>query len=76
MDSRHQSGADDPRPVSRSTVDDNPMNLKLARVTLAVDGDEVRSADDAEEAVWRCSPPSVRAYSLWSFSCRAWTLSP
>jgi CheY-like chemotaxis protein len=32
-------------------VDDNPINLKLLRVVLAVDGYEVRCAQDAEEAV-------------------------
>jgi CheY-like chemotaxis protein len=32
-------------------VDDNPVNLKLARVTLAVEGYDVRTAADAEEAM-------------------------
>jgi two-component system cell cycle response regulator DivK len=32
-------------------VDDNPTNLKLARVTLALAGYEVRVAADAEEAL-------------------------
>jgi two-component system, cell cycle response regulator DivK len=32
-------------------VDDNPANLKLARVVLAVEGYEVRGAGDAEEAL-------------------------
>ena len=32
-------------------VDDNPANLKLARVLLASEGYEVRTAADAEEAV-------------------------
>ncbi len=32
-------------------VDDNPANLKLARVTLALEGFEVRVAADAEEAL-------------------------
>ena len=32
-------------------VDDNPANLKLARVLLASDGYEVRTATDAEEAL-------------------------
>jgi CheY-like chemotaxis protein len=32
-------------------VDDNPQNLKLARVLLAGDGYEVRTACDAEEAL-------------------------
>src|SRR5688572_23946239 len=32
-------------------VDDNPQNLKLARVLLAAEGYEVRSAVDAEEAL-------------------------
>lgn len=32
-------------------VDDNPVNLKLARVTLAVEGYDVRTAADAEEAL-------------------------
>jgi two-component system cell cycle response regulator DivK len=32
-------------------VDDNPANLKLARVLLASEGYEVRTAGDAEEAL-------------------------
>jgi CheY-like chemotaxis protein len=32
-------------------VDDNPANLKLARVTLAIEGYDVRVAADAEEAL-------------------------
>lgn len=32
-------------------VDDNPVNLKLARVTLAIAGYDVRTAADAEEAL-------------------------
>jgi two-component system, cell cycle response regulator DivK len=32
-------------------VDDNPANLKLARVLLASEGYEVRTATDAEEAL-------------------------
>jgi len=32
-------------------VDDNPQNLKLARVLLASEGYEVRTAVDAEEAL-------------------------
>jgi CheY-like chemotaxis protein len=32
-------------------VDDNPMNLKLARVTLATAGYRVRTAADADEAL-------------------------
>jgi CheY-like chemotaxis protein len=32
-------------------VDDNPANLKLARVVLSVEGYEVRTAADAEEAL-------------------------
>lgn len=32
-------------------VDDNPQNLKLVRVTLTVEGYEVRTAADAEEAL-------------------------
>jgi len=32
-------------------VDDNPTNLKLARVVLAAEGYDVRTADDAEEAL-------------------------
>jgi len=32
-------------------VDDNPANLKLARVLLAGEGYEVRTATDAEEAL-------------------------
>lgn len=32
-------------------VDDNPVNLKLARVTLAIEGYDVRTAADAEEAL-------------------------
>ena len=32
-------------------VDDNPQNLKLARVLLAAEGYEVRTAVDAEEAL-------------------------
>jgi CheY-like chemotaxis protein len=32
-------------------VDDNPTNLKLARLLLAGEGYEVRSASDAEEAL-------------------------
>src|SRR5690349_20426687 len=32
-------------------VDDNPTNLKLARVLLAAEGYDVRSAMDAEEAL-------------------------
>jgi CheY-like chemotaxis protein len=32
-------------------VDDNPINLKLARVALAVEGYDVRTAEDAEEAL-------------------------
>ena len=32
-------------------VDDNPMNLKLARVLLAFEGYEVRTAEDAGEAL-------------------------
>jgi CheY-like chemotaxis protein len=32
-------------------VDDNPANLKLARVMLAAEGYEVRGAIDAEEAL-------------------------
>jgi two-component system cell cycle response regulator DivK len=32
-------------------VDDNPTNLKLARVVLATEGYEVRAAVDAEEAL-------------------------
>jgi two-component system cell cycle response regulator DivK len=31
-------------------VDDNPMNLKLARILLAGEGFKVRTAADAEEA--------------------------
>ncbi len=32
-------------------VDDNPINLKLARVTLAIEGFDVHVAADAEEAI-------------------------
>lgn len=32
-------------------VDDNPLNLKLAQVTLSVEGYEVRTATDAAEAL-------------------------
>lgn len=32
-------------------VDDNPINLKLARVILASEGYVVKTADDAEEAL-------------------------
>ncbi len=32
-------------------VDDNPVNLKLARVTLAIEGYDVRGAAAAEEAL-------------------------
>jgi CheY-like chemotaxis protein len=32
-------------------VDDNPANLKLARILLATEGYEVRTATDAEEAL-------------------------
>jgi CheY-like chemotaxis protein len=32
-------------------VDDNPQNLKLARVILTVEGYDVRTASDAEEAL-------------------------
>ena len=32
-------------------VDDNPQNLKLARVILAAEGYEVRTATDAEDAL-------------------------
>jgi len=32
-------------------VDDNPINLKLARVLLAGEGYSVRTADDAEDAI-------------------------
>lgn len=32
-------------------VDDNPLNLKLARVLLAAEGYEVRTAVDAEDAL-------------------------
>jgi CheY-like chemotaxis protein len=32
-------------------VDDNPLNLKLARVTLETEGYNVRTAIDAEEAL-------------------------
>ncbi len=32
-------------------VDDNPMNLKLARVLLAAEGYDVRTAEDADEAL-------------------------
>lgn len=32
-------------------VDDNPTNLKLARVILAAEGYVVKTADDAEEAM-------------------------
>jgi two-component system cell cycle response regulator DivK len=32
-------------------VDDNPVNLKLARVLLSAAGHEVRTAGDAEEAL-------------------------
>jgi CheY-like chemotaxis protein len=32
-------------------VDDNPVNLKLLRITLAVAGYEVRTAVDAEQAI-------------------------
>jgi CheY-like chemotaxis protein len=32
-------------------VDDNPQNLKLARVLLSIEGYEVRTAADAEEAL-------------------------
>jgi two-component system, cell cycle response regulator DivK len=32
-------------------VDDNPVNLKLARVLLVAEGYEVRTAADAEEAL-------------------------
>jgi two-component system, cell cycle response regulator DivK len=32
-------------------VDDNPQNLKLARVVLAAEGYDVRTAGDAEEAL-------------------------
>jgi CheY-like chemotaxis protein len=33
-------------------VDDNPQNLKLARVLLSVEGFEVQTATDAEEALY------------------------
>lgn len=32
-------------------VDDNPLNLKLARVVLSLEGFDVRTATDAEEAL-------------------------
>jgi two-component system, cell cycle response regulator DivK len=32
-------------------VDDNPMNLKLIRVLLACEGYDLRTAEDAEEAL-------------------------
>jgi two-component system cell cycle response regulator DivK len=32
-------------------VDDNPANLKLLRLTLQLEGFEVRTAEDAEEAL-------------------------
>src|ERR1700756_1508675 len=32
-------------------VDDNPQNLKLARVVLAAEGYEIRTACDAEDAL-------------------------
>ncbi|MBI3184215.1 MAG: response regulator [Myxococcales bacterium] len=32
-------------------IDDNPINLKLARVLLAAEGYEVRTAADAEQAL-------------------------
>lgn len=32
-------------------VDDNPMNLKLIRVLLTIEGYDVRTATDAEEAL-------------------------
>jgi two-component system, cell cycle response regulator DivK len=32
-------------------VDDNPINLKLARVLLAAEGYQVRTAEDADEAL-------------------------
>jgi len=42
-------------------VDDNPLNLKLARVTLETEGFEVRTAVDAEEAIWmiEAAPPRL-----------------
>ena len=42
-------------------VDDNPANLKLARVLLAREGYEVRTAGDAEEAlaVIEAFPPEL-----------------
>jgi CheY-like chemotaxis protein len=38
-------------PKSMLIVDDNPQNLKLARVLFTAKGYEVRTADDAEDAM-------------------------
>lgn len=32
-------------------IDDNPINLKLAKILLSVEGYEIRTASDAEEAL-------------------------
>jgi CheY-like chemotaxis protein len=41
-------------------VDDNAANLKLARVVLAAEGYDVRTANDAEEALRVLATTSVR----------------
>jgi CheY-like chemotaxis protein len=41
-------------------VDDNPANLKLARVILAAEGYDVRTANDAEEALRSLSADTPR----------------
>ena len=40
-------------------VDDNPVNLKLAHLLLTGEGHDVRTANDAEEALERPASPST-----------------
>ncbi len=50
-----------PRPLCILIVDDNPTNLKLARLVLEADGFQVRVATDAEEALacMESNPPDL-----------------
>lgn len=45
------NGLDSMAGIPVLVVDDNPINLKLVRVLLAMEGYEVRTATDAEEAL-------------------------
>ncbi len=46
-----RNGSGDSRRASVLIVDDNPLNLKLVRVLLAVEGYDVRTATDSDEAL-------------------------